>query len=48
VNQRNYSYFRTIGILIEKHDLLDSLKEFAKNKPIWGVCAGAILLSNKI
>ena len=35
----------TIGKLAVDYDLLIPLREFGKNKAIWGTCAGAIFLS---
>ncbi len=35
----------TIGKLAVSYGLLDPLREFGRNKPIWGTCAGAIFLS---
>ena len=35
----------TIGKLAVDFGLLDPLRDFGKNKPIWGTCAGAIFLS---
>ncbi len=35
----------TIGKLAVKYDLLDPIRELAQRRPIWGTCAGAILLS---
>ena len=35
----------TIGKLAEDFGMIEPLKEFGKKKPIWGTCAGAILLS---
>jgi 5'-phosphate synthase pdxT subunit len=35
----------TIGKLLVDYQLLDPLRNFGKKKPIWGTCAGAILLS---
>jgi len=34
--------------LIKKENLFDSLKAFAETKPVWGVCAGAILLAKQV
>jgi 5'-phosphate synthase pdxT subunit len=34
-----------IGKLLVAYDLIEPLKRFGKTKPIWGTCAGAILLS---
>ncbi|WP_026584745.1 pyridoxal 5'-phosphate synthase glutaminase subunit PdxT [Bacillus sp. J33] len=39
----------TMRRLIDKYDFMDSLKEFAgSGKPMFGTCAGLILLSNNI
>lgn len=39
----------TIGKLLVLYNLLEPIKELAKNgMPIWGTCAGAILLAKKI
>jgi 5'-phosphate synthase pdxT subunit len=35
----------TIGKLAVAYDLMDPLKQFGKNRAIWGTCAGAIFLS---
>jgi len=35
----------TIGKLAREYDLMEPLKAFGADKPIWGTCAGAILLS---
>lgn len=35
----------TIGKLLVDYQLLEPLRNFGKEKPIWGTCAGAILLS---
>jgi 5'-phosphate synthase pdxT subunit len=34
--------------LLERFDLTDSLLSFAQEKPVWGTCAGMILLAKKI
>lgn len=34
--------------LIDKYNFLEPLKLFGKNKPIYGTCAGMILLANKV
>lgn len=36
----------TIGKLATTFKLIEPLKSFAKDKPVWGTCAGAIFLSN--
>ena len=38
----------TIGKLAIDFDLLDPLRSFGKEKPVWGTCAGAIFLSKDI
>jgi len=39
----------TIGKLLKKYDMIDAIKELNHwNKPIWGTCAGLILLADKI
>jgi pyridoxal 5'-phosphate synthase pdxT subunit len=35
----------TIGKLAVAYDLMEPLKQFGKNRAIWGTCAGAIFLS---
>lgn len=35
----------TIGKLAEDYGLMDPIRQFGQDKPIWGTCAGAILLS---
>ncbi|PPR04907.1 hypothetical protein CVT24_007151 [Panaeolus cyanescens] len=35
----------TIALLARLSGLFEPLKEFVKDKPVWGTCAGAILLS---
>lgn len=40
----------TMALLARLNGLLEPLREFAKQegKPIWGTCAGAILLANEV
>ncbi|MFC1859898.1 pyridoxal 5'-phosphate synthase glutaminase subunit PdxT [Thermodesulfobacteriota bacterium] len=38
----------TIGKLAVKFDLLDPLRDFALSKPVWGTCAGMILLAKDV
>ena len=38
----------TMSLLIHKFDLYDKLKKFAENKPVMGICAGAILMAEKV
>lgn len=35
----------TIALLARLAGLTEPLREFVQNKPVWGTCAGAILLS---
>ncbi len=34
--------------LIERFDLWDSLQEQFSKKPVWGICAGSILMASKV
>ncbi|KAJ7226639.1 PdxT/SNO family [Mycena haematopus] len=38
----------TIALLARLSGLLEPLKEFIETKPVWGTCAGAILLSQSV
>lgn len=38
----------TIALLARLSGLLDPLRDFVKIKPVWGTCAGAILLSQVV
>lgn len=38
----------TISLLAKNNGLLGPLREFVKQKPVWGTCAGMILLSKSI
>jgi 5'-phosphate synthase pdxT subunit len=38
----------TIGKLAAAYNLIEPLREFGKNRAIWGTCAGAIFLSKDI
>ncbi|KAK7445150.1 Senecionine N-oxygenase [Stygiomarasmius scandens] len=38
----------TIALVARRSGLLDPLREFIKVKPVWGTCAGAILLSKAV
>jgi len=38
----------TIALLAKLSGLLDPLREFSKAKPVWGSCAGAILMSRNV
>jgi len=35
----------TITRLIQTYDLFEPLREFARSKPVWGTCAGAIVMA---
>ncbi len=35
----------TIGKLAETYDLIEPIRQFASDHPVWGTCAGAIFLS---
>jgi len=37
-----------IRLLLQKHGLWDELKDFCSTKPVFGTCAGAILLAKRI
>jgi len=37
-----------MALLARAAGLLDLLKKFIKTKPVWGTCAGAILLSQAV
>lgn len=37
-----------MAIVARNNDLLTPLREFVKAKPVWGTCAGAILLSEAV
>jgi 5'-phosphate synthase pdxT subunit len=37
-----------IGKLATSYDLMDPVRAFARNRPIWGTCAGAIFLSKDV
>jgi 5'-phosphate synthase pdxT subunit len=34
--------------LLKSHRLIEPIIEFGKSRPVWGVCAGAILLAKKV
>jgi 5'-phosphate synthase pdxT subunit len=34
--------------LVDFVKIRDAIKEFLKTKPVWGICAGAILMANKV
>jgi pyridoxal 5'-phosphate synthase pdxT subunit len=38
----------TIAVLARVSGLLEPLRAFVKKKPVWGTCAGAILLSESV
>lgn len=38
----------TIGKLAVMYDLMEPLREFAAEKPMWGTCAGMIFMARKI
>ena len=38
----------TIGKLAVMYDLMEPLKKFPKEKPVWGTCAGMIFMAKKI
>ena len=38
----------TIALLAKLSGLLDPLREFLKTKPVWGSCAGAVLMSRNV
>ncbi|EKM76111.1 hypothetical protein AGABI1DRAFT_63730 [Agaricus bisporus var. burnettii JB137-S8] len=38
----------TIALLARLSGLLEPLRQFVKTKPVWGTCAGAILLSKNV
>lgn len=38
----------TIGKLAVMYDLMDPLREFAEEKPVWGTCAGMIFMAKEI
>jgi hypothetical protein len=38
----------TIALLARLSGLLDPLREFLTRKPVWGTCAGAILLAQRV
>jgi pyridoxal 5'-phosphate synthase pdxT subunit len=37
-----------IALLAKLSGLLEPLRQFAKTRPVWGTCAGAILLSQAV
>lgn len=38
----------TIGKLMVMYDLIEPLRQFAANKPVWGTCAGMIIIAKEI
>lgn len=44
----HYAESTTIALLAKLAGLMQPLREFTKTKPIWGTCAGAILLAQAI
>ena len=38
----------TMQLLMDEYDLRQPLIEFGQHKPIWGTCAGLVLLANKV
>lgn len=38
----------TMSLLIENAGLYDAIKGFAQHKPVMGVCAGMVLMANKV
>ncbi len=38
----------TLIKLMKKHDMWDAVKEFARHKPVYGTCAGCILVADSI
>lgn len=38
----------TIGKLADAYDLMEPIRQFGKQHPIWGTCAGAIFLSKDV
>lgn len=38
----------TMLLLLKKSGLWEALKKFVREKPAWGICAGAILLAQKV
>ena len=35
----------TMGLLMEEHGLMEPLREFVKTHPVFGTCAGLIMLA---
>lgn len=38
----------TMDIMLDRHNLREAVTGFARNKPVWGTCAGMILLAKGI
>ena len=38
----------TMLLLLERYGLIGPLKEYAQTRTLWGVCAGMILIANKV
>ena len=38
----------SIGFVLEWSGLLEPLRKFCQTKPVWGICAGMILLANTV
>ena len=38
----------TMGKLMEAYDLVEPLRTFGREKPVWGTCAGAILMAQDV
>lgn len=38
----------TMSLLLDRFNLRDPLRQFASQKPVWGTCAGMIMLAKKI
>ena len=45
---RLYIESTTIALLARVSGVLEPLREFVKQKPVWGTCAGAILLAQAV
>lgn len=48
VRSRLHLESTTIALLARLSGVLEPLREFVKTKPVWGTCAGAILLSQAV
>ncbi len=38
----------TMGLLLRRFAMWESLRDFARTKPVWGTCAGMILLATEV